>query len=83
MADVEPDKLRSRRWIVFVVVPVFYVLSYGPTAWARLALKGRISASAYEMIFAAWSFVYAPLDWCGKQMAWLERWLDWYWCLGN
>ena len=81
MADDESDRPRSKRWIAFVALPVFYVLSIGPaTRLIKGLLEGSLGWSnrAAEMTFQFYSVIYAPLIWSGQLFPWFNDALESY-----
>ena len=80
MADDEPIKPRSKRWMVYVAAaaPIVYVLSFGPVMWTLKIMARNAPLSVFELAnIVSWR-IYAALIWSAGQMPWLRRFLDWY-----
>lgn len=82
MADDDHDRVRSKRWIALVALPVLYVLSIGPNVWTLVFLGDRLSPTWVDRLEAfskfAFPIFYAPLIWSAERMLWLDKLLDWY-----
>lgn len=77
MPDEENGLRQRKRWIIGIVLPVFYLLSIGPFFGiiSRLIEWGGVGLAPRATVVA--ETVYAPVLWLASGLG-LERFLDWY-----
>ena len=75
MADDEPNRPRSRRWLALFVVslPALYVLSYLIVLW----FWSPLYYNATPETRATLKTIYAPIQWAAENNDWFERALIW------
>jgi len=82
MADEEHEEpaKRSKRWVWFVTLPIFYVLSIGPVCWLQSFVCSRAPADWDLLGITNMPIyvVYAPLLYLAHYVGWLYGFLSWY-----
>lgn len=77
MADDEPEK-RSKRWVWFVTLPVFYVLSAGPVIWIAHFADRWFGHNHGTWYWSVITTVYSPLGWVSDRNESFNALMEWY-----
>jgi hypothetical protein len=80
MSDDEPKrgKQRFKRWVIAVLAPILYVLSFGPTTCITFTLfcDGKLPLDSWPL--TVYRVLYSPLLWLAERVSWFDRLLTWY-----